>query len=76
MRFEIVDLTVIVGEDQAMSYGFNHIQTQVKTGVPLDMYWRETLGWAKKRGQWKIVHAHSSVPFDAGSGKASIGLKP
>jgi ketosteroid isomerase-like protein len=42
----------------------------------LDMFWRETLGWRMIDGDWKIVHAHSSVPFNPATGMASTGLKP
>jgi hypothetical protein len=42
----------------------------------LDMFWRETLCWQKIKGEWMIMAAHSSVPFDAATGMASTGLKP
>jgi hypothetical protein len=47
-----------------------------KTGIPLDMYWRETLGRAKKRGNEKssmrIVLCHSMQVAE----KPRLGLSP
>lgn len=55
---------------------FNHIVAITKDGGQLDMWWRETLGCKKHNGQWVIATAHSSVPFDVQTGKASTSLKP
>jgi ketosteroid isomerase-like protein len=74
--FELVDLSVSAGEDLAFSHSLNHVNAPLKAGGALDMFWRETLNWEKIDGVWKIVHAHSSVPFDPATGKASTGLKP
>jgi uncharacterized protein (TIGR02246 family) len=74
--FSTVEISISAGENIAFSRAFNHISAPLKTGKSLNMFWRETLGWEKKAGTWKIVHAHSSVPFDATNGQASTGLKP
>lgn len=47
-----------------------------KTGAEVDLWFRTTLGLQRRSGQWLIVHEHSSSPFDAKSGQASLGLKP
>jgi uncharacterized protein (TIGR02246 family) len=74
--FELVDVAVSAGETLAFSHSFNHVTAPLENGGSLDMYWRETLNWRKSDGEWKIVHAHSSVPFDPATGKASTGLRP
>jgi ketosteroid isomerase-like protein len=74
--FELVDISITAGEGLAFSRSFNHVTAPLKNGGSLEMFWRETLNWQKRDGDWKIVHAHSSVPFDAATGKASTGLKP
>jgi len=74
--FEIVDLQITADGDIAFCNCLNHVDTNLKDGAELNMYWRETLNWEKRNGEWKIVHAHSSVPFDAQSRKASTNLKP
>ena len=71
-----VKLVVEAGEHHAFSNGFNHVMAKMTNGNNLDMYWRETLCWQKVYGEWKIMAAHSSVPFDATTGMASTGLKP
>jgi ketosteroid isomerase-like protein len=40
------------------------------------MWWRETACYRKLEDEWLITHQHSSVPFDVGSGKASLDLRP
>jgi hypothetical protein len=32
--------------------------------------------YVKTQGKWFITHQHSSVPFDAESGKASLDVTP
>jgi uncharacterized protein (TIGR02246 family) len=76
INFELVDLAITAHDHLAFSHSYNHINASLKNGSTLDMYWRETLGWRKENSEWKIVHAHSSVPFDPATGKASTGLKP
>jgi ketosteroid isomerase-like protein len=74
--FEITDPTIEASEDRGFSHSVNHVRALLGGGGILDMYWRETLGWQKINGEWKIVHAHSSVPFNPSTGMASTGLKP
>lgn len=74
--FEIKDLNIVLGNDAGFCYSFNHVNAKTKDGGNLNMWWRETLGWQKIGGEWLVTHAHSSVPFDAESGKGAIGLKP
>lgn len=74
--FEITDPTIEASEDRGFSYSLNHVRASLGSGGELDMFWRETLGWRKIDGEWKIVHAHGSVPFNPSTGMASTGLKP
>ena len=76
INFELVDVAITAHENLAFSHSYNHVNVRLRTGRILDMYWRETLNWRKHNGEWKIVHAHSSVPFDPVTGLASTGLKP
>jgi ketosteroid isomerase-like protein len=74
--FEIKDLRITVGDDVGFCYSFNHVNAITKDGRKLDMWWRETLGWQKIKGQWLVTQAHSSVPFDTTNGQAAVTLKP
>ena len=73
---EIRDLSITVGEAVAFSHCLNHVSATTTSGGKLDMWWRETACYRKIDGKWIITHQHSSVPFDAESGKASLDLKP
>lgn len=74
--FQLVDVAITADEHLAFSHSYNHVNARLRTGRILDMYWRETLCWRKHDGQWRIVHAHSSVPFDPSTGIAATGLEP
>jgi len=74
--FEICDRAISAEDYLGFTHSLNHVHVGLRNGTILDMFWRETLTWQKIGGQWKIVHAHSSVPFDPSTGMASTGLKP
>ncbi len=74
--FEMRDLSITAGADVAFCRCLNHVSATTVDGGKLDMWWRDTVCFAKMDGHWKITHEHSSVPFDAETGKASLGLKP
>ncbi len=74
--FESVGLEITASGPLAYCFGTNYVSAHLKTGASLDMYWRETQVWSKINGEWKIIHAHSSVPFDPQTGMGSTGLKP
>jgi ketosteroid isomerase-like protein len=40
------------------------------------MWWRTTVCFRKIDEKWMVTHEHNSVPFDVGSGKASLDFKP
>ena len=73
---EIRDLNITVSGDVAFSHCLSHVSATTRDGRKLDMWWRETACYRKIDGKWLITHQHSSVPFDAESGKASLDLKP
>jgi len=77
--FETRDLSVTVGgadAEVAFCYGLNHVSATTIDGRPLDMWWRATTCFRKIDGDWRVTHAHSSVPMDIQSGQASVELKP
>ncbi len=76
MTYEIGDLTVVPAYDVAFCHGLHHVAGTTKAGQTVDMWWRATQGFRRIDGQWRIVHEHSSVPFDMTSGKVSFDLKP
>jgi ketosteroid isomerase-like protein len=44
-------------------------------GSAVDMWVRSTV-CLRTSGDWLIVHEHTSVPFDAESGRATLDLTP
>lgn len=75
--YEIRDLEIVAGDGVAFSHSLNHMTGTKKDGEKPDLWFRHTLGFRKIGGEWKIAHAHESVPFKMdGSFKAAIDLKP
>jgi ketosteroid isomerase-like protein len=76
MAYEIRDLVIVPGHGVAFCYGLHHLAGRLKTGQQVDMWWRATQGFRLIDGQWRIVHEHSSLPFDMATGRVSFDLRP
>jgi ketosteroid isomerase-like protein len=74
--YELRELAIVVGDGVAFAHSLNHVRGTLLTGQSLDMWWRATIGLEKLQGRWMITHAHDSVPFNAETGKPSLGLGP
>jgi ketosteroid isomerase-like protein len=74
---EIRDLTVHVGGDIAYAHSLNRLAGARVGGAQTDIWMRSTLGFRRTADDWRIVHGHTSVPFDPADGfKARLDLKP
>jgi ketosteroid isomerase-like protein len=74
---EARDLLIAVSGDAAFSHGLSRMTGTKTDGEKVDLWFRETLGFRKVGGAWKIAHEHTSVPFYMdGSFRAAIDLKP
>lgn len=61
--FERADTRLHCSGDVAFSSGFTRFAATVG-GKPIDLWTRETLGYRKFEGEWRIIHDHVSVPID------------
>ncbi|MDB6138677.1 MAG: putative glyoxalase family protein [Verrucomicrobiaceae bacterium] len=77
LGYEIRDLAVTANEALAFAHSLNHVTGTRTKGEAADLWFRETLCLTKRDGQWRIAHAHESVPFYMdGTLKAAVDLKP
>ncbi len=75
--YEVRELEITAGETVAFCHSLNRISGKRSGGENTDIWVRETLGFRKIEGEWKITHQHQSVPFYMdGSNKAATDLKP
>ncbi len=75
--YEIRDLAVTAGENAAFCHSLNRMSGTRTNGEKTDVWFRYTLCFRNIGGEWKIAHAHESVPFYMdGSYKAAVDLKP
>jgi ketosteroid isomerase-like protein len=77
VNVEIRDLVIRVGGDIAFSHSLNRLWGTRLGGGVTDIWMRSTLGFARTTEGWRIVHGHTSVPFDpADRLRARLDLKP
>jgi uncharacterized protein (TIGR02246 family) len=74
--FDIRDLRITAGEDTAFASYLYRVTGTMTNGTTVDMWVRSTVCLRKADGDWLIEHEHTSVPFDAESGKAALDLTP
>jgi ketosteroid isomerase-like protein len=74
--YEVRDLSVTAGDDAAFCHYLYRVTGTMTNGREVDMWVRSTVCFRKDEGEWAVAHEHTSVPFDAESGKASVDLKP
>ena len=74
--YDVRDVMLHVAGDVAFGTQFTHVRGKLAGGPEVDMWFRETVGYRKIEGRWKVVHQHSSVPIDKKDGRARVDLQP
>jgi ketosteroid isomerase-like protein len=74
---ELHDLVIEAESDVAFAHSLNHLTGTRAGGAPVSLWMRSTLGFRRAADGWRIVHAHTSVPFYPGpEPRAALDLKP
>lgn len=77
LAVEVRDFKVDADEKVGFAHALNHLTGVRIDGAPMDLWLRSTLCFRREGDEWKIVHAHSSVPFYPGPElKAAVDLRP
>lgn len=77
ISIEIRDLFIHAAGDVAFSHSLNRLSGTRLGGGITDIWMRSTLGFRRTADGWRIVHGHTSVPFDPADGfRARLDLKP
>ncbi len=77
LGYDLRDLAVTVGGDVGFCHFLTHLTGRKTDGEEPDLWFRQTLGFRRIDGAWKIVHQHQSVPFHMdGSYRAAVDLAP
>lgn len=74
--YDVTGLTTEVSDGLACAAFLYHVGGTLRSGDDVDMWVRATLVYRRIDGEWRIVHDHESVPFDAATGRALTGLEP
>jgi ketosteroid isomerase-like protein len=71
------DLQVFADGDLAFAHALVHLGGKRTSGETTDVWVRQTFGFRRVDGVWKIAHEHTSVPFYMdGSYRAAVDLQP
>lgn len=74
--FETHDLHVTASGDMAYSRMLNHCGGPNAEGEMQTGWMRGTRVWARRDGDWKVIHEHFSMPFDMESGQVCMSQEP
>ncbi|HEX8720103.1 MAG TPA: nuclear transport factor 2 family protein [Pyrinomonadaceae bacterium] len=74
--YAVRDLSVTAGDGAAFCHYLYRVTGTMTNGREVDMWVRSTICFRRDGGAWVVAHEHTSVPFDAESGRASVNLKP
>lgn len=72
----IRDLEVVADGSVAFAHYLFQVEGTLRDGTEVAMWVRSTVGFRELSDCWKIVHEHSSVPFDGATGEALTRLEP
>ncbi|MFF9347728.1 YybH family protein [Streptomyces sp. NPDC014734] len=73
---EIRELEVAAADGFAFGHYLFQVRGTMNDGTAVSMWVRSTVCFREHEDGWKIVHEHSSVPFDGTTGRALVGLRP
>jgi PhnB protein len=77
IEIEIRELVIHVDGDVAFTHSLNPLAGTRLGGGRTDIWMRSTLGFRRTPDGWRIVHGHTSAPFDPADGfKARLDLHP
>lgn len=75
-EWSIPDLTIIVRDDIAVTWGLNRMADYEDGQLKSEMWSRGTRIFQLDADGWKMIHQHVSFPFDPSTGKTCFDLKP
>ena len=74
---EVRDLRIEAAGEVGFAHALHHLTGTRTGGHKVSIWMRSTMGFRRSTGKWKIVHAHTSVPFHPGPEmKAAVDLQP
>lgn len=77
IELEQRDLKLTISGDRALGFGFLKMTGTKHSGPHVSFWMRQTVAFERARGQWRIVHEHTSVPFYMdGSLRTAFDLQP
>ena len=76
LQLQISDLSVQTDGNMGWSHSIQRVIGTDSKGQPVNLTVRVTDVYRKIKGNWLIVHEHTSVPVDLDSGKPDLSSKP
>ena len=72
---EILQIVVKADGKLGFAHSVQRFTGKAKDGSNIELVFRESDCFEKKKGRWLLVHQHLSVPFDPATGKAVFNSK-
>ncbi len=77
LSYRMRDLRITANESVGFAHSLYHIGGKKTDGELVDLWTRQTICFAKVGSEWKITHAHTSVPMTMDQEhRAVVDLKP
>jgi ketosteroid isomerase-like protein len=77
LDIEVRDMAIEADGDVGFARALHHLKGTRPGGRSVSMWMRSTLCFRREGGEWRIAHAHTSVPFHMdGSFRAAVDLEP
>jgi ketosteroid isomerase-like protein len=74
---EVRDLVIEADGSAGFAHALHHLTGMRVGGHKVSLWMRSTLCFRREGGEWRIAHAHTSVPFYMdGSFRAAVDLQP
>ncbi|MFI2710710.1 YybH family protein [Micromonospora sp. NPDC018662] len=76
VTWTVPDMTVVVRDDLAVSWGLNRVTARDGQGDVVEVWSRGTRVFRRTAQGWRLTHQHLSFPLDPGTGRARTDLSP
>jgi ketosteroid isomerase-like protein len=76
VSWDVPDMQVVVDGDLAVAWGLNRMNAELADGQHVESWSRGTRVFARRNGDWVMVHQHVSYPYDPTTGEAKTDLRP
>ena len=76
VSWDVPDMQLVIDGDLAVAWGLNRMNAELADGQRVESWSRGTRIFARRNGDWVMIHQHVSYPYDPTTGEARTDLRP